>query len=208
MKLNLPCRITVSRILLVPIIIALYLIPAPAGASVNWFKFAATMVFAIAAITDMEGMIARKRNMVTDLGKLLDTSADKFLVTAGLLLIFTDITTRSFVFGGSVLMPAWLAVTIGMLIIGRDFIVMALRGLAGSKGIVIAADMAGKVKQVFQVVAIPMYMGFASGATQAMAGKSFGLAFEIICLSLLAISALLSLYSGIHYLVKNRKVIS
>ena len=203
-KLNLPCKITICRMLLVPVFCALYLIPVPDDAKFNYFKFAAAMVFILAALTDMEGQIARKRNQVTDLGKLLDTSADKLLITGGLLLLITDITANSTVFASGALMPAWMAVSICLMIIARDFVVMALRSIAASKGTVIAADKWGKWKQLIQDISIPMYMIFASGIL--VNTGAFNQVYEIICISVLWLGAVLSVYSGVNYVMKNRHV--
>ena len=143
--MNLPNRLTVLRIVLIPFMMFFYLadfIPHGIG------KLVALAIFIIASFTDMlDGQIARKRNLVTNLGKFLDPIADKILTSAVLFLIVADGT-----------IPAPWGVMAITIIIAREFIVATLRMQAASKGIVVAADMWGKVKTVVQMVALPVCM--------------------------------------------------
>ena len=131
--MNLPNKISLTRILIIPIIIAIYVIDAiPCG------KLIATILFALAAYTDfIDGMIARKTNQVTNMGKFLDESADKLLTTGALLLILQD-----------AIIPVPFGVVAVFIILARDQIVSLLRRLATQKGITIAADKWGKMKTV------------------------------------------------------------
>ncbi|MCX7749774.1 MAG: CDP-diacylglycerol--glycerol-3-phosphate 3-phosphatidyltransferase [Clostridia bacterium] len=158
MKLNLPNKITLSRILLVPIFM-LFILPIPAWVvnsdilsfmreqltAINEFiqktgNYVAAFIFIIAASTDgVDGYIARKRKQVTNIGKFLDPIADKLLVTAALIAL----VQRGDAAGWA-----------GMVIIGREFIVTGLRLVAAGEGIVIAASNWGKIKTITQMVAI------------------------------------------------------
>lgn len=156
--MNLPNKITLSRILLVPILM-IFIIPIPdvlinaeilsfmkpQMIAVNEFlesfgRYIAAGIFIIASSTDaVDGYIARKRQMVTRFGKFLDPIADKLLVTAALIALVQS---------GDI--NGWVA----MIIISREFIVTGLRLVAAGEGIVIAASNLGKLKTVLQDVAI------------------------------------------------------
>ncbi|MGI6553643.1 MAG: CDP-diacylglycerol--glycerol-3-phosphate 3-phosphatidyltransferase [Clostridia bacterium] len=132
--MNLANRLTVIRILLVPIFMVFLLTRIPGG------RFWATVVFIIAAITDgLDGYIARSRQQITKLGRLIDPLADKLLISAALV----SLVELS-------LVPAWVAV----LIISREFAVTGLRTIAASEGVLIGASALGRAKTVGQVVAI------------------------------------------------------
>lgn len=127
-------KITIVRILMVPVFMIVMLINFP------YSEFVGLIIFAVASATDaVDGYIARRYNQVTDLGKFLDPLADKLLVTAAIL-----------IFVGWGQMRSWVA----MIIIAREFAVMGLRLVAVSKGIVIAAGRSGKVKTFVSIVAI------------------------------------------------------
>lgn len=145
--MNLPNRLTVLRILLIPLIL-LFLLPLPAGSAtagwnafiVSYGRIAALVLFSIASLTDLaDGRIARKRNLVTTLGKFLDPIADKILVVSVLIALIQ--TGR---------LPALIAI----IVIIREFIITGLRLIAIDKGVVIAAGKLGKAKTVSQIVAI------------------------------------------------------
>ena len=136
--MNLANRLTMLRIFLIPIFMFFLLVRIPYG------DIVAAIVFIVAASTDgLDGYIARKRKQITNLGKLLDPLADKMLVTAALITL-VDL--------GKV--PAWIAVVI----LGREFFVTGLRGVAASEGIVIAASKLGKVKTVSQIIALSLLL--------------------------------------------------
>ena len=131
--MNLPNKLTVFRIVLIPFFVAaMYLEQLPGN------RYIALAVFAIACITDaLDGYIARKYNLITDLGKFLDPLADKLLVCTALI-IFVD--------NGSLFGIA------AIIIIAREFIISAFRLAATTKGRVIAAGIWGKIKTVVQMI--------------------------------------------------------
>ncbi len=190
--MNLPNRLTVLRIVLIPFMIFFYLadfIPYGIG------KLVALGIFIIASLTDMlDGQIARKRNLVTNLGKFLDPIADKILTSAVLFLIIAD---------GTIPHP-WGAIVV-TIIIAREFIVSALRLLVASKGTVLAADMWGKVKTVVQMIALPVCIVLAYLLTCGFDIPSIAiLVVQIVAYVLLGLATLLTVISGINYLVKNK----
>jgi CDP-diacylglycerol--glycerol-3-phosphate 3-phosphatidyltransferase len=131
---NLPNRVTLARIFLIPVFISVVTLRIPYG------DYIAAAVFILAASTDgLDGYIARKRKMVTNLGKLMDPLADKLLVSAALI-VLVELQR----------LPAWVA----LIIIGREFAVTGLRALAAADGNIIAAGWLGKIKTVTQIVAI------------------------------------------------------
>ena len=158
-------------------------------------KAVALVIFTVAALTDfLDGAIARNRNLVTDLGKFLDPIADKTLMSCALFLILAD---------GTMAAPWGVIMTI--IIITREFIVTALRQIAATKQIVIAADMWGKVKANFQPIAIAFFMFIAIDNQYSFLGitRDYFLWASYI---LMGIATVLTIISGINYVVKNIKV--
>src|SRR5436190_560841 len=142
--LNVPNVLTVVRILLVPVLVAVLLEATPGG---SWI---AAGVFALAALTDtLDGYLARSRRSVTTFGKVMDPIADKLLIAAALI---------SLVSLGRV--APWAA----MVIIAREFAVSGLRIAAGAQGIVIPASPLGKLKTITQVAAILALIAAPAGA--------------------------------------------
>ena len=131
---NVPNVLTVFRILLVPVLVVALLDETPNG------DLFAAIVFCVASITDLlDGYLARTRNAVTTFGKLMDPIADKLLIVAALVaLVSLD------------RLEAWVA----MVIIAREFAVTAMRMAAGAQGVVIQANMLGKVKTCLQMAAV------------------------------------------------------
>lgn len=131
---NLPNQLTLSRILLAPVIIVLLHYPS------FGYCFAAGVLFILAAFTDMfDGYLARKGNQITSLGKFLDPLADKILISSVLIMLVQNNRVA-----------AWIAIVI----ICRDIMVTGLRAVAADEGIVIAADKYGKAKTVLQILAL------------------------------------------------------
>ena len=132
--LNLPNALTAGRILLVPVLVVALLEETPNGSTI------AAIVFAVAAFTDgLDGYLARTRESVTTLGKVMDPIADKLLIAAALIaLVSLD------------RVAAWVA----MVIIAREFAVSGLRIAAGAQGVVISASPFGKAKTVTQIAAV------------------------------------------------------
>ena len=139
--MNLPNALTLARIFLVPLLVVV-LVTKFEGRLILGVRMelVGAAIFGLASLTDwLDGYLARRRKQVTTLGQLLDPLADKLLITAALLsLVQMDLA------------PAWMV----LVILGREFAVTVLRGVAYSRGVVIAASPLGKFKMVSQVVAI------------------------------------------------------
>ena len=129
--MNLPNKLSLTRLIITPIMMFFYL-----ASFIPFGKIVALVLFILGAITDfLDGHIARKYNMVTNLGKFLDPIADKLLVTTALILVACD---------GTIIAPFG-AIALAIFV-GRDLTVDMLRQVAGAKGVVIAADKLGKYK--------------------------------------------------------------
>ena len=138
--MNLPNKLTVLRVIMVPFFVFFML--TDVGGSAN--KWIALVLFCVASLTDMlDGKIARSRNLVTNFGKFMDPLADKLLVCSAFI---------CFVQFGTV--PAWVVV----LIIGREFIISGFRLIAADNNIVIAANYWGKIKTVVQMVMCVLFI--------------------------------------------------
>ncbi|MGD9900945.1 MAG: CDP-diacylglycerol--glycerol-3-phosphate 3-phosphatidyltransferase [Spirochaetales bacterium] len=189
--MNLPNKLTISRIILIPILMAVYLIDA-----IPFNALIACFIFIVAIITDhLDGHIARKRNMVTDFGKFLDPIADKLVVTAGLLMLVADGTV-----------PAPYGVIGLFIILGRDFIVGVLRQIAVTKGIVIAADKLGKLKTLTQDIAIILLFIVSFDNSLGMLTFWGSDIIAILAFITFGVSVLLTIISGTNYVVKNKEV--
>ena len=190
--MNLPNKITTVRIILIPFIIFFYL--STPFLSVG--KLIAAGLFAVAVLTDfLDGYFARKLNLVTTLGKFLDSIADKMLVLGAMVLVVADNT----------ILAPWGVISFAIIIF-RELIVSALRQMAASKNVIIAADMWGKVKANFQFFAILFFMIFSYFIDNAILSDGLFLGFSIVCYALLAITVLATVISGVHYLVKNKAI--
>lgn len=153
---NLPNMLSLFRVILVPVILVFLTLRGQLGyvMGLNVGDCIAAVVFIIASITDaVDGYIARKRNIVTNLGKFIDPLADKILVIA---VLTTLVELHRF--------PAWMVVVI----ISREFIVSGLRMVAASEGVVIAASKGGKLKTVTQIVGIILLLFNIPGAMAVM----------------------------------------
>lgn len=128
--MNLPNKLTIARVIAVPFFIGAYYF--------SWYLLA-FIIFVAASLTDMlDGKIARKYNLVTNFGKIMDPLADKVLVYSAICLMIP------------VYVPAWMLI----IILAREFTVAGMRTVAASEGIVIAAGMSGKIKTVLQMIAV------------------------------------------------------
>lgn len=189
--MNLPNKLSLTRIILVPVMMFLYL-----AQFVPYGKFIATGVFVLAAFTDfLDGYIARKYNLVTDMGKFLDAIADKMLVTCALILICCDET-----------IPAPYGAIVLSIFIVRDLAVNMLRLIAANKNVVIAADKLGKYKTFTQDIALPMLMVFAGLKLIEGINETFMTVFMWIGYGILIASTVLSVVSLVHYMIKNKAV--
>lgn len=173
--MNLPNKLTLFRILLIPVFILVMLFDIP-----NKFLIAC-IVFIIAAITDaMDGHIARKYNLITDFGKFMDPLADKLLVISALICMIEV-----------GLVPGWMVI----IIVARELTVSILRAIAAADGKVIAASGGGKLKTISQMIAIPVLL----------LGANFNNSLLLMIGSIsILIATLLTLYSGWEYLYKNK----
>ncbi len=132
--MNLPNKLTLFRVILVPVFVVLMLAGIPYG------KYWALAVFIIASLTDwFDGYLARKNNLVTDFGKFMDPIADKLLVGSAVICLVSK---------GN--LAAWMAIVI----IGREFIISGFRLVAADKGTVIAASYWGKFKTVSEMLMV------------------------------------------------------
>lgn len=176
--MNLPNKLTVARVVAVPVFILLY--------EMAYFR-TAFLVFVAASMTDwLDGRIARKYKLITNFGKIMDPLADKVLVYAAFCLFVAD-----------QIMPAWMLIVI----LAREFIVAGIRTVAASEGIVIAAAMSGKLKTVIQMLTVLFFL-----ITASLQGASLYGAFRILSLLLLWLALALTVYSGGEYIGKNIKV--
>ena len=190
--MNLPNKITLSRIILLPFIVFFYLAEFlnPYG------KIIAFALFIIAALTDrLDGYYARKLNMTTTLGVFLDTNADKMLTNIGLLLVVCD---------GTIPMPY--GVLVAIIFVARDIVISALKQLAASKNYIMCADNLGRIKAGFQMVAIPALM-LAAFLRLIVNNKTVLLVYNIVAWSLLGVATALTIISMINYLVKNKNLV-
>lgn len=195
--MNLPNKITIARILLVPIMMIMpYLgITATLPWGLPIVNLIILAIFLVASFTDyLDGHIARKRNIVTNFGKFLDPIADKLLVLAALvMLVESDV------------LPSWIPIIIA----AREFMVSAIRMLVATEGKVIAASKLGKIKTVTQMVAISLafldtnpFMSFVNGGFAT---------YELILNFLMSIAMILAIiatiWSGVDYFMKSKDVV-
>ena len=189
MKLNLPNKLTLARVALVPVFMVFAAFSHYGREDFSpLLSVIAGAVFAVASITDyLDGYLARKNGLVTDFGKFADPLADKMLTTAALIYMVVD----------GVCSPVVLCV-----VLFREFAVAGIRMVASSKGRVIAANMWGKVKTVLQMATVLFYYFVA-----ALSGPTDILAVSLITQALCWVVAAATLLSGIIYVKDNWNVI-
>ena len=194
--MNLPTKLTFLRIVMIPVFVALFFIPFP------YHCVAATAVFVLASFTDfLDGYLARKNNMVTDLGKFLDPIADKMLVACAIFSIVVILYSGDF--------APWLQIpttVCAMLILCRELFISGFRIVASSKNVVLAADKLGKIKTVLQMCSLIILLPVPDIYAQCEV-TLVGDCFLYVGLILFALSAVMAVISGINYLVKNREVL-
>ena len=184
--MNLPNKLTVSRLWLTAGFVVCFAVAIPGRFTV------ALVVFLVAAATDyLDGVIARKRGLITDFGQLMDPLADKIL-TASAFISLCAIGR----------FPAWAIIVI----ISREFLITGLRSLAASKGIVIPADKLGKHKTAWQMITITYFLILLS-LGEWSSGLWMSSAWEFGNYGLVSITVVLTVYSGAAYLAKNRALI-
>lgn len=176
--MNLPNKLTVLRIIMVPFFVFFMLTDVAGGAS----KWIALILFCVASLTDLlDGKIARKYNLVTNFGKFMDPLADKLLVCSAMICM---IETGK--------LASWFVI----IVIAREFIISGFRLVASDSGIVIAASYWGKFKTVFQMVMIIVMI------------LDLGGVFAIIETALMWISLALTVISLVDYIAKNKQVLT
>ena len=191
MPMNTANKLTLARVFLIPVFLVIAYWGFPGS------RYVALAVYIAACLTDLlDGYIARKYHLVTNLGKFLDPIADKVLVSTALILMLTV----------DAILPPLFSIAVAV-ILARELIVSGFRMVAASRGLVLAADKIGKVKTVFQDLAIFVLL----------AGYDFFGVFDsspdsvnpinVAGLVLLVIAAVLTIWSGVSYIVKNREVL-
>lgn len=196
--MNLANKLTIFRIILVPIMVAFAYIPINGDV----FGIAIPMIimeaiFIIASITDkLDGYIARSRNQVTTFGKFLDPLADKILVLSAMVVLVEM---------GK--LPAWIPI----IVLAREFIVSGFRLIAVEKGgVVIAASIWGKIKTVTQMIALIFAFVDIGAFFSFINGELSGvhLIINIVTSVMMLVSTIATIFSGIDYIWKGRKILS
>nr|WP_295971604.1 CDP-diacylglycerol--glycerol-3-phosphate 3-phosphatidyltransferase [uncultured Bacillus sp.] len=186
--MNIPNKITISRILLIPVFLIIMLVPFSwgeitiLGAEMPVTHLVGAIIFIIASCTDwIDGHYARKYNLVTNLGKFLDPLADKLLVSAALI-VLVDLDMAA----------SWIVIVI----ISREFAVTGLRLVLAGQGEVVAANMLGKIKTWTQIVAISALL-------------LHNILFEMISIPFdriaLWVALFFTVWSGVDYFIKNKE---
>ena len=193
--MNLPNRLTILRIVLVPFILIFMLPFSRLGLNNGWNIFIdsygmifATVLFLAASITDtMDGQIARKRNIVTTMGKFLDPIADKLLVSSVLV---------------ALVQIGRISAYVAIIIICRELIVSGVRLLAADKNVVIAASALGKIKTVVQIVAIIAVM-INEQLARSLPGYSLLPYLDVMTSAFMSVAVILTIISGYDYVRRN-----
>lgn len=198
--MNLPNKITMVRIFMIPFIL-LFMLPVSFVSETSaWNLFIkefgmliATILFFIASLTDtIDGQLARKQGIVTNMGKFLDPIADKLLVTS-VLIALVQLNKISAI--------------VAIVIICREFIVTGIRLLAADKNVVISASNLGKVKTVFQIIAIIIVM-LEIQLSISFTNSPFSPAIFTVSQVMVWVAVLLTIISGIDYMRKNKSFLS
>jgi len=174
--MNVPNQLTMARMIAVPIFIVVYLMG---------YNIPAAVIFIAASFTDfLDGYLARKHNLVTNFGKIMDPLADKLLVISALVCMVE--------LG---IVAGWMVIVI----LAREFTVTGLRTVAAAQGIVIAAGLTGKIKTVLQMIAVPLLL---------IENWPFNMIGLPVAQIFLWASVIMTIVSGAEYVYQNRKVFS
>ncbi len=189
--MNLPNKLTLSRVIMVPFFVA-FLLLTP---KFSYFKWIALAIFIVASLTDLlDGKIARKYNLITNFGKFMDPLADKLLVCSALI----GLSSLGVI-------PGWITIVI----IAREFIISGFRLIAAEKGVVIAASMWGKWKTTFQMIMLCLQMVtmdwylWSVSAAPPSPIRYIRIAGNVT----MYIALILTIVSLIDYLIKNKDVL-
>lgn len=202
--MNLPNKLTVIRLIMVPVFMALLLVPiftSFSPAADIYLNLTGALLFIAAAVTDLlDGKIARKNNLVTDFGKFLDPLADKFMVIGAMLCIFIS---NAFEGPRSLAILAFISLVITIF---RELAVTSIRLVASSsKGVVIAANILGKIKTVTQIVSVcafiiePILWRFITYLFHFK--SSFLVNFPPITFIATALAIYFTIHSGLNYII-------
>lgn len=205
--MNLPNKLTILRICMVPTFMIALAIPEtlnPADPTSAVCALIAALLFIAASLTDMlDGKIARKYHLVTNFGKFLDPLADKFMVIGAMLMIL---------YKYDAIRHLWVWATV--LVVFRELAVTSLRLIAsGSGGVVIAANMLGKIKTVTQIVCVscvllePLVYHYLLSAISSSAAQTMEGILPLTWISMAAM-CVFTLWSGINYLVGGRQYLT
>ncbi len=176
--MNLPNRLTVLRVVMIPFFVFFMLNDIPSG----FGKWVALALFIIASLTDMlDGKIARKYNLITNFGKFMDPLADKLLVCSALICLV-----------GMGKLASWMVIVI----ISREFIISGFRLIASDNGVVIAASYFGKFKTVFQMVMICLLIADINNDI-----------YRVITVVVTWVALILTVVSLIDYIYKNKEIL-
>ena len=193
--MNVPNQLTIGRLFLTALFVAVMSIPDQLLKSVHLLDYRitiATLFFLIASLTDfLDGYIARKLNLVTDFGKLMDPLVDKILTSA----VFIILSKEDMI-------PAWITITI----ISREFLVTGLRLLASNQGKVLSADSLGKWKTTSQIIVASYFLTILGSNEPILKYLKF-INQPMIGDLLIIICTTITIISGWSYLSKNRKLI-
>lgn len=190
--MNLPNKLTLIRLVLTAFFVIFL------STSTHWGDVAALVLFIVASATDwLDGYLARKLNQITNFGKLMDPLADKVLVAAALVCLIPSKENH-------VGIPAWAVIVI----IAREFLITGLRQLGAGQGVVLPADRLGKHKTVWQIITILFFLVLLA-AGDCFGDESRWLLFlgQRIGPVLIAITVILTIYSGLAYFWKNRNLL-
>ena len=192
--MNLPNKLTMLRMASIPFFIACFYLPdwvffTICGAEILVKYFVAGVLFILAYITDtLDGRIARKYDLVTDFGKLMDPIADKLLTAACMIMLIG----RDLMSICNQLLPLFT-----IIVIAREFMISGMRLVAASRGTVMAAGVLGKIKTTLQSIALPMVL---------ILGPFFRAIGVPVDFILLAASVVMTIWSGLDYMLRNREI--
>lgn len=195
--MNLPNKITIVRICMIPVFVLMFFLD-----SVSFHYGISAIIFLVAALTDaLDGYLARKLNLITNLGKFLDPIADKVLVSVAMMLLIT-LKNELFIHFGGAQTAIFITVTVSSCVImARELIISAFRQIAASNGVILAADKLGKYKTVAQDAAL-----FVLLLATDIVGTA-GVMFAWIGFGLFMLATVLTVWSGIAYVVNNGDVL-
>lgn len=191
MNKNVPNILTISRIICTPLIIVMFLLPIKNGIGV----FIACGIYALGCLTDLfDGQIARKYNLVTDFGRFMDQIADKFITTTAMILVLLSGVTE-----------LWLSAVLLLVVVLRDILVSGIRMVAANKGVVISADIFGKVKSLFLDIA--NFVLLLSIGLGRVSSAEFVEVIRLVGLSIMVVGVVLSLASCVNYSLNAAKAL-